>query len=213
MEPQNSAIDIGPGGVDVSMDEDAVAEAVVAALSAVPGAVGLNNHMGSRATMEPNIMRTVMRVLQEQNKFFLDSYTTAATVGPRTVAWEMGLPHAVNQVFLDHEDDEEHIRGQIRRLANLAKERGVAIGIGHVRPRTYSALVDMLPELQAEGFEFVTVSQVLNVPLAVGAAAEKDEVETGDLIEEAEPVRGRPFVGGPSRPDDALVLKSVFTAE
>lgn len=212
MEPQNSAIDIGPGGVYVSMDEDAVAEAVVAALSAVPGAVGLNNHMGSRATTEPNIMRTVMRVLQEQNKFFLDSYTTAATVGP-TVAREMGLPHAVNQVFLDHEDDEEHIRGQIRRLANLAKERGVAIGIGHVRPRTYSALVDMLPELQAEGFEFVTVSQVLNVPLAVGAAAEEDEVETGDLIEEAEPVRGRPFVGGPSRPDDALVLKSVFTAE
>lgn len=170
MEPQNSAMDIGPGGVYVSMDEDAIAEAVAAALAAVPGAVGLNNHMGSRATTEPAVMRTVLQVLQEHDKFFVDSFTTAATVGP-ALARDMAVPYAVNQVFLDHEDDEEYIRGQIQRLANLARDRGAAIGIGHVRPRTYRALLDMLPELQAEGFEFVTVSELLHVPTPVEVSA------------------------------------------
>lgn len=163
MEPQNSEIDLGPGGVYVTMDEDAIAEAVAAALAAVPGAVGLNNHMGSRATTEPDVMRTVLGVLREHDKFFVDSFTTPATVGP-AVARELSVPYAVNQVFLDHEDDEEHIRRQIQRLADLARERGAAVGIGHVRPRTYQALMDMLPWLQAEGFEFVTVSQLLQVP-------------------------------------------------
>src|SRR5690606_20176513 len=102
-------------------------------------------------------------VLREHDKFFVDSFTTPATVGP-AVARELSVPYAVNQVFLDHEDDEEHIRRQIQRLADLARERGAAVGIGHVRPRTYQALMDMLPWLQAEGFEFVTVSQLLQVP-------------------------------------------------
>lgn len=174
MEPQNSSLDIGPGGIYSSMSEDDIAEAVSAALAAVPGATGLNNHMGSRATAEPDVMRTVIRVLQERELFYLDSFTTAATVGP-VMAREMALPYAVNQVFLDHEDDEEHIRGQIHRLAELARQQGTAIGIGHVRPRTYRALMDMLPALQDDGFEFVTVSELLNFPTPVDLPAPGDD--------------------------------------
>lgn len=170
MEPLNPDIELGPGGVYVAMDDEAIAEAVGAALAAVPGNVGMNNHMGSRATMEPRVMRAVLGVLREEQKFFVDSFTTAATVGP-AVAREMAVPYAVNQVFLDHEDDEEAIRAQLRRLADLARQRGAAVGIGHVRPRTYRALVEMLPELQAQGFEFVTVSEILNMPAPEAAAA------------------------------------------
>lgn len=176
MEPLNGALDIGPGGVYVGMDEEAIARAVREALAAVPGAVGLNNHMGSRATAEPAVMRAVLRVLKEEGKFFVDSYTTAATVGP-AVARELGVPFAVNQVFLDHESDEEYVKRQIRRLANLARQRGYAVGIGHVRPHTYRALAEMLPELLAEGFEFVTLSEVLSIPEGtwVASAAPSDE--------------------------------------
>src|SRR5690606_11455956 len=138
MEPLNPDIELGPGGVYVAMDDEAIAEAVAAALAAVPGNVGMNNHMGSRATMEPRVMRAVLGVLREEQKFFVDSFTTAATVGP-AVAREMAVPYAVNQVFLDHEDDEEAIRAQLRRLADLARQRGAAVGIGHVRPRTHRA--------------------------------------------------------------------------
>lgn len=181
MEAQNSSIDIGPGGVFVSMDEANIAEAVAAALAAVPGAAGLNNHMGSRATTDLSVMRAVLQVLQEHDKFYVDSFTTAATVGP-TLARDMALPFAVNQVFLDHEDDEDHIRGQIRRLADLARRRGAAVGIGHVRPRTYRALMDLLPELQAEGFEFVAVSELLHVPqLTAGPTAEDAEVSVDQI--------------------------------
>lgn len=185
MEAQSSSLDIGPGGVYVGMDQEVIADAVAAALATVPGAVGLNNHMGSRATADTAVMRAVLGVLREQGKFFVDSYTTAATVGP-AVARELGLPYAVNRVFLDHEDDEEFIRRQIRRLANLARRRGYAVGIGHVRPNTYKVLLDMLPELQAEGFEFVTVSQLLTVPEAASAVSSAANMLAGSDAGQAE---------------------------
>src|SRR5690606_2321091 len=93
-----------------------------------------------------------------------------ATVGP-AVAREMAVPYAVNQVFLDHEDDEEAIRAQLRRLADLARQRGAAVGIGPVPPRTYRAPVGMLAEFPAQGCEFVSGSDSRNMPAPEAAAA------------------------------------------
>lgn len=163
MEPLDPSLDMGPGGIAASMADEDIVAAVRAALAAVPGARGLNNHMGSRATADPRVMRAALQVLAEEGLFFVDSYTAASTVGFR-VAHEMQLPYAVNQVFLDHVDDEEAIRRQIRRLMRLALEQGAAVGIGHVRPRTFAALVDMLPEIRAAGIRLVPVSQLLTRP-------------------------------------------------
>ena len=172
MEAQDASLDIGPGGVYVSMADEEVAAAVRAALAAVPGAIGLNNHMGSRATTDRRVMRAVLEVLAERNLFFVDSYTIAGTVAHQ-VAREMQVPYAVNRVFLDSVDDEAAIRQQIRRLINLALRDGAAVGIGHVRPRTYTALMDMLPEIRAAGVQLVPVSQVLTRPLALASDRER----------------------------------------
>src|SRR5690606_19610477 len=84
-------------------------------------------------------------------------------------------------VFLDHVDDEEAIRRQIRRLMKLALRDGKAVGIGHVRPRTYAALMDMLPELRAAGIRLVPVSELLSRPVgARSASAEPPVVPAGE---------------------------------
>src|SRR5690606_8074311 len=126
MEAQDATIDIGPGGIYAAMADEDIAAAVRSALAAVPGGRGLNNHMGSRATMDTRVMRAALGVLADQELFFVDSFTIASTVGYR-VAQEMQVPYAVNQVFLDHVDDEEAIRRQIRRLMNLALRDGKAV--------------------------------------------------------------------------------------
>ncbi|MBO8142326.1 MAG: divergent polysaccharide deacetylase family protein [Firmicutes bacterium] len=170
MEAENQAMDIGPGGIYTSMDDETIAGAVRSALAALPGVRGLNNHMGSRATSDPRVMGAVLGVLAERGLFYLDSFTSRATVGP-DVAEAAGVPYAVNQVFLDHINEPDHIRRQIRRLVRLSLEQGAAVGIGHVRPQTYEALMDMLPEIRASGVRFVTVSQLLDLRAVQGAAA------------------------------------------
>lgn len=189
MEAQNQAIDIGPGGIRTSMNDEDIAARVAAALAHIPGVSGMNNHMGSLATGDPRLMRTVLRVVAERGMFFLDSYTAATTVGP-DVARAMAVPHAVNQVFLDHVDTEEHVRGQIARLVRLAQERGQAVGIGHVRPNTYNALIGMLPELQAAGIEFVAMSELLRQPTPGEIAAAAAAAATGMAIPAAATVTG-----------------------
>lgn len=186
MEAQDAAIDIGPGGVRRSMTDAEIAEAVRAALAAVPGARGLNNHMGSGATTDPRVMRAALGVVAEQGLFFVDSYTVSSTIAYR-VAHDLAVPYVVNQVFLDHVDDEEAIRNQLRRLINLALRQGAAVGIGHVRPRTYAALVDMLPEIHAAGIRLVPVSQLLTVPAPRNVAAAAGGLRTGAEPESEEP--------------------------
>jgi polysaccharide deacetylase 2 family uncharacterized protein YibQ len=46
------------------------------------------------------------------------------------------------------------------KLASKAKSNGSAIGIGHDRPATIAVLKEMIPKLEADGFEFVYVSEL-----------------------------------------------------
>ncbi|NLJ73870.1 MAG: divergent polysaccharide deacetylase family protein, partial [Firmicutes bacterium] len=76
----------------------------------------------------------------------------------------LGVPYAVNDLFIDNSNDVDEIMAQIRRGLNLAKRNGQAIIIGHVRPRTASALWRMIPEIMDSGVELVPVSTLLVTP-------------------------------------------------
>ncbi len=123
----------------------------------VPKAVGMNNHQGSGGTQSRKVMMGVTDFLGEQNMFFIDSRTIAASVG-EAVAKEKYIPTNSRDVFLDEVDDSEAIAGELYRLARIAKESGEAIGIGHCRPNTLTTLKKYLPALADAGFELVPVS-------------------------------------------------------
>ena len=67
---------VGPDDDDVT-----IAARVARAIDGVPGATGLNNHQGSRATSDPRVVRAVLDVVGRRGLFFLDSRTTASSVG------------------------------------------------------------------------------------------------------------------------------------
>jgi hypothetical protein len=60
-------------------------------------------------------------------------------------------------------------------LVALARKRGLAVGIAHPHPETLQALRALLPRLQADGIQFVTVNdlrpqaQVASQPAAQAA--------------------------------------------
>jgi polysaccharide deacetylase 2 family uncharacterized protein YibQ len=160
VEPHDDTKAMGPGGVMVAMSDADIQSTVRAGLASVPGAVGVNNHMGSKGTADRRVVRAMLEVARREGLFFLDSRTTVHTVGEE-VAAELGVPAARRHVFLGNEDDEEAIRRQVRRLITLAKERGTAIAIGHAQRITARVVKDMLEELDREGIAIVPVSTLV----------------------------------------------------
>jgi polysaccharide deacetylase 2 family uncharacterized protein YibQ len=159
MEPKNGQ-NPGPGALLQGMSDGELREKTEAALKAVPGAVGVNNHMGSLLSSEEGPMNAVLGVLAARGLFFLDSRTSAESVGYK-VAIGLGVPAAERQVFLDGDPSPAAIHAQFQRLLNLARTKGAAIAIGHPNPETLAALTREVPKAVAEGYEFVPVSYLL----------------------------------------------------
>ena len=102
MEPIGRA-DPGPNALLVSLSDAEIKQRMTTALDSFDGYVGVNNHMGSRFTTFRPGMETVLRQFKARGLMFLDSRTTAQSVGDQ-LAQEMGVPSIVRHVFLD--DDE-----------------------------------------------------------------------------------------------------------
>jgi polysaccharide deacetylase 2 family uncharacterized protein YibQ len=54
---------------------------------------------------------------------------------------------------------------ELERLKRKAREQGQAVAIGHPFPETLEVLERELPKLRDEGFELVTISELLAKPL------------------------------------------------
>jgi len=139
MEPEGSE-DPGPGAIRTGMSAAEVEELLDRDFASVPGAAGMNNHMGSRATADPELMAIVLDYLKRHGKFFVDSRTTADTAGPR-IALRLGIPILQRNVFIDDERTNEEIDRFFEAGVEEARTRGSAVIIGHVQT---PAVVDIL---------------------------------------------------------------------
>ena len=160
MEPLSPGWDLGEGAVTTAMAAPQIQREVLRALDSVPGVQAVNNHMGSKATADPRVMRAVLEALKERGLFFLDSRTTAGSVAVQ-VARELGVPVLENDRFIDPDFDPERIKERLLSAARIAEERGWAVVIGHVRPATYEGVVRALPELSARGVRLVRLDDIL----------------------------------------------------
>ena len=156
MEPSGGN-DPGPGALYRSMNKRELIAATRKALDRVPGALGVNNHMGSGFSAERRAMRTVLGELAARDLYYLDSRTTPDTVG-FAVARRLGMRTAQRKVFLDNVREESHIRVQFRALLAEAARDGSAIGIAHPYPETVRVLATEIRRAQERGFVFVPTS-------------------------------------------------------
>ena len=159
MEPRSGG-DPGPGALRLGMSPGDLRRATTAALDAVPGATGVNNHMGSGLSADRSSMTTILTVLSARGLYFLDSRTSPRSVG-FSLAAALGVPSAERQVFLDDDQRPAAVHAQFQRLLELARSRGEAIAIGHPHPATLAALAAEVPRARAGGVRFVQVSALL----------------------------------------------------
>ena len=140
--------------------EDEIKERINKSFVHLPEAVGLNNHQGSRGTADLRIMTILAHEIKENKKFFVDSRTTRNSVAESTMR-KYGVPTNKRDIFLDNDLDEEKIKIQMLKLADVAERKGIAIGIGHVKPQTLAVLQREIPDLQKKGFRFEFVSRLV----------------------------------------------------
>lgn len=140
MEPKEyPESDPGPGTLFMKMTDEEIRQVLNAHLKQVPGAIGVNNHMGSEFTASEEKMSALLHELKRRGLFYVDSRTTSLTVA-HTVATSLGVPAASRTVFLDNDPSPRAIEFQIKRLIAAAQEKGTAIGIGHPHKATLNAL-------------------------------------------------------------------------
>lgn len=163
MEPKNPAWRFSRETIRVGMSKEDIQRLVRLGLLAIPQVRGINNHMGSRATASPEVMRAVLEEVRQRRLFFLDSHTAADSV-VSAVAQELRVDYAINEIFLDNEATPEAVRARLLDLVDRAARQGTAVGIGHTRIATAEALAEELPRLMAAGVQFIPLSEAVRRP-------------------------------------------------
>lgn len=155
MEPEGyPSEDPGPGAILVSMSDGDLRRTLNTAINSVPFIVGMNNHMGSKATANLRLMTIVMQELRSRNLFFIDSRTTAKTRA-LDAARAQGVPSNRRRVFLDNDHSMAAIRLQLEDAVYEAKKYGEAIAIGHFKKTTIDVLAQDASGLKDRGVTLV----------------------------------------------------------
>ena len=162
MEPKGyPEVNPGVGALLTEMTDVEIVQTLRKNLDSLSNVKGVNNHMGSKFCESEQKLIPVMKELKRRGLFFLDSRTTTGTRA-YAVAQEFNVPAAERNVFLDNIQNPQAIRGQLKRLIQLARLKGGSIGIAHPHEATLEVLRAEIPKLPAKGVELVPVSQLLH---------------------------------------------------
>jgi hypothetical protein len=153
--------DPGPGAITLDMTAEEASNVLLDNIDALPGIVGLNNHMGSAVTRDPVFMRAVLDIAKMRGIYYLDSLTSSGTA-TAVLCKEMELPYWERDVFLDNSGDKQSILHALEEGKKTAKDQGAAVMIGHVwSAELAQTLMDIYPQLIEEGYSLSTISHYM----------------------------------------------------
>ncbi len=160
MEAYNRESDTGPGAIRNTTRPEDVPKIIARNLASVRGAVGMNNHMGSRITENELLMAEVLRYCRAHGLYFLDSKTAYNSVVPR-VAGREHVHLETRDVFLDIQHDRESVRRAWESTVAKARDQGYVIAIGHIWSKeTAAAIRDSYETLMNQGYSFHLLSEL-----------------------------------------------------
>lgn len=131
-----------------------------AALDSIPGAVALNQHEASVASLSAPLMDLVMGELHTRGMGFVDSVTISHSVALRRALAD-GVPAVARDVFLDNSPDPAAIRVQLAQAEEMARRYGLSVSICHPRTTTMDVMERYLPRLAERGFVLWPVSAAI----------------------------------------------------
>ena len=160
MEAYNKEKNPGSGAIYNGTNPADVSSILKRNLASVRGAVGINNHMGSRVTENRALIREVLRYCKGNGLFFLDSKTAYNSQVP-FVAHQEHVHMEERNIFLDIERDRAYVRRMWGSAVAHARDDGYVIVIGHIwNKETAAAVRDSYETLQNQGYTFHKLSEL-----------------------------------------------------
>jgi len=151
----------GPGAIYSGMSAGEIREILSRNIAEVGPVAGINNHQGSKITMDLNAMETILAFCKENNIYFLDSRTTAETAAP-AAAQKLGMKIAERNIFLDNEQSRDSMQYYLSAGLARAQTGGTAVMIGHTwSPELAPLLAQQFPLLLEQGYIIKTVSDII----------------------------------------------------
>jgi len=154
--------DPGSGALLVGMEPVTIKDLVASHLDELAGVVGVNHHMGSRASAEAAVIGPALDVIAERGLFYLDSGTSEASVCPLE-ALRRGVRCLRADLFLDADPQPtpQTRRDRLREACRLARANGSALVIAHARPATLRFLESADDSVFAWGCRIVPIDTLL----------------------------------------------------
>ncbi len=165
MEPMNPDLDTGPIVLKTGYTSQEFDSMLDKALKSFDGYVGLNNHMGSKLTQDPESMRRLMDRLYKEGMLFVDSRTIASSVAEKT-ANDFLVPNLARDVFLDDDPSAEAVHKSLMKVEQVARKYGSVVAIGHPKTETIEALKAWIPTLAEKNMVLVPVTALVTDPAA-----------------------------------------------
>lgn len=159
----------GAGALFTDMNNDEVVTQLEKNFNAVPYAVGVNNHMGSKFMSDEDKLTTVFGQLKKRDLFFVDSRTTTGSKAA-AASHSTHLTVASRRIFLDNERDYSKIYGILMDVAEANTAGAPMIVIGHPYPETIRALRDAGRVFREKGVKIVPVSELIKKHSVRGAS-------------------------------------------
>ncbi len=160
MEAYDPTKKTGVGAIYNSTRPADVSRILKSNLASVRGAVGMNNHMGSRVTENEVLISEVLKYCRARGLYFMDSKTAYNSIVPRAAEREHVHLEA-RDVFLDIQHDRESVRKAWESTVAKARENGYVIAIGHIWSKeTAAAIRDSYKTLQNQGYTFHVLSEL-----------------------------------------------------
>ncbi len=162
MEPYGyPQLDPGPGALLMSMPREEIRRRVVQHLEALPGVVGVTNHMGSRLTEDRARMRAMLEVLAARRLFLVDAYASNLSVA-YDEARAVGVRAARRQLLVDPARGENGERASWDEVAGWAERRRQVIVLARAQSLTVRLLREYIPRWEARGLRLVPVSELVH---------------------------------------------------
>lgn len=150
----------GPCAIYSGMTDDKIREILKQNIAGIGPVAGMNNHQGSKITMDEKMMETILSFCTEEKIIFVDSRTTAGTKAP-DAARKLGIKIQERDVFLDNEQDRASMLNYLSTGLERARKNGKAIMIGHAwSPELAPLLAEELPKLIEQGYTLSTPSGI-----------------------------------------------------
>ncbi|MBN1948307.1 MAG: divergent polysaccharide deacetylase family protein [Candidatus Cloacimonetes bacterium] len=156
----------GENAIYVHMSERDIRRKIQGYCAELTLCLGANNHMGSLATADKDIMKTVLAELKSRDLYFVDSRTSQSSVA-YDVARELMVPSLENDLFLDTPDlSSSTLDKKINILQQLQQKKERILVITHCNSREQlEYLQKFLQRIKDMDIELVPVSRLFSSDL------------------------------------------------